>query len=193
MMTFLGQLALKTLTAPRDVAALLLSLNFSRDAVYTTLGLAVVLNAFVAGLVLLATGTQALPLALGPGLLAGVFALLLAALIGAITVIGRAMGGRATAMNVALLIAWVQILRAGLQFAVLVLGFVSGGMGAVLAIAGVIVGAWVLVHFIDVAHDFGDPWKAAMVLIFSFVLTALALVAVLAGFDITPQMVANDV
>ncbi len=189
----LGRLALDTLLAPRGVAERLLALNLTRESVATVFALAVVLNGLVSGLVLVATGTTALPIVLGPGLVTAIFAVILAAMIAAIGWIGRGLGGSGTTLQIALLLSWVQILRAFAQLAILVAGALFGSAAMLLAVAVIIAGAWVLAHFIDVAHGFADPWKAAMVLIMAFVVTAFALIAVMASFDITPQTVANHV
>lgn len=183
----LGRLALDTLLTPRDVAARLLTLDLSRETVLTVFALAVVLNGCVSGLVLVATGTDALPIALGPGLVTVVFAAILGTMIWTLGWIGRGFGGRATTLQIALLVSWVQILRALAQFAILMAGALFGSLATLLAVAVIIAGAWVLAHFIDVAHGFDDPWKAAMVLVMAFVFTAFALVTVMASFDITSQ------
>ncbi|EIE51417.1 hypothetical protein AL036_17845 [Salipiger aestuarii] len=189
----LGRLALDTLMTPRDVATRILSLGLSREAVLTVFALAVVLNGIMSGLVLVATDTATLPIALGPWLVTVVFAAILGTTIWALGWIGRGFGGGASTLQIALLVSWVQILRAFAQLAILVAGAVFGSAATVLAVAVIIAGAWVLAHFVDVAHGFGDPWKAAMVLIMAFVVTAFALIAVMASFDITPQTVANHV
>ncbi|GGG61354.1 hypothetical protein GCM10011415_04290 [Salipiger pallidus] len=188
------RLALETVMAPRMVAQHLLAQEPGREAALTLFALAVVLNALVAGLTLAMAPGTVLPLGYGPVMVAILLGTVLLLLVSAIGSFGRMWGGTGRNRDILFLLSWAQILRAGLQFVLLLLGVVSAGsLGSVLAIAGAVVGIWILANFIDVAHGFGNAWKAAMVLIMAGALASFVLVSVMMTLGFGPDTGINDV
>ncbi len=92
---------------------------------------------------------------------------------------GRMMGGTGTTANILVLMVWMQILRLAVQLLVMVLLFVAPLLSGLLVLASAVIGVYMLVHFIDQAHGFGSPGKAAVVMIASFLAIAVGLSVVL--------------
>ena len=112
-------------------------------------------------------------------------ALTLAALALAVTGAGRALDGTAKLEHVAVLIIWLQALRALLQAVVLVLAPISLFLSGLIVTAASIIGLWIFVHFIDVAHGIGSLLKAGLVLLLAVVgmLIVLSMIFSLLGFS----------
>lgn len=188
------RLAVQTVLAPRDVARLLLSTRLSHEAILTAFALVVVLNALVVGVMQkMGFAAEALPVLVGPGLLALLLTVLLAIAIVAMTWAGRAIGGSGRLEDVALLFIWVQALRALLQVAVALLAYLSGALASVLAVAAMVVGVWILVNFIDVAHGLDSPFKALGVLILGAVGMVIALSLLFPLLGVTPNGISQNV
>ncbi|MCK0151045.1 YIP1 family protein [Marivita sp. S6314] len=172
-MTFDGffRLAVNTVTAPRDVAALLLSLNLSRQALWLAFALVVVLNTLMFGLTTLTSPASDLigPFLGGPAIFGVMLGVSVAALIVAVTLCGRPLGGVARFDDIAVLVIWLQALRVVLQAVVVLLGPVSLFLSGVVVSAGSVIGIWIFVNFIDVAHETGGLLKAGFVLLLAVV------------------------
>lgn len=172
---FLG-LAAQSVTAPQEVARLLLSLRLSREALILAFALVVVLNALFFGLSLVATGTGAANFAaLNPVIFGVTLAMSLGGTILALTWAGRGLGGTARAADMAVLVIWLQALRVLVQAAMLVLVPLSAGLAGVVAMLASAVGVWILVNFIETAHGLGSLFKALMVLLLGLIGLGLAL------------------
>jgi len=165
------RLALNTVTAPRDVARLLLSMSLPSQVLWLAFALVIVLNTLMFSLSLLTTPpSDALGPLLGSPIVFGVMlAVSVAALIFAVTVCGRPLGGRATYGQVAILVIWLQALRVLVQAAVVVLGPVSLFLSGVVISAASVLGIWIFVNFIDVAHEVGSLLKAGLILLLAVV------------------------
>ncbi|WP_226621149.1 YIP1 family protein [Alloyangia pacifica] len=194
-MTVAGFLSLawQTVVAPREVARVLLDLRLSREALLTGFGLVVVLNALLVGLMQLggelgAMGGLMMPVPMGL-LLAG----MLAGTIAALTWAGRSFGGTARVEEIAVLLIWLQGLRALAQLGVALVGLVSGGLAVLLVLAALLAGLWILVNFLDVAHGFGSPLKALLVLILATMALAVALMMILSLLGAGPNGMASYV
>ncbi|MFP7672854.1 YIP1 family protein [Marivita sp. S0852] len=172
-MTFDGfiRLALNTVTAPRDVAALLLSLALPRQVLWLAFALVVVLNTLMFSLsTMTAPANDLIGPVLGSPVVFGVMlALSVAALIFAVTICGRPLGGTATYEQMAVLVIWLQALRVVLQGVVVLLAPVSLFLSGIVVSAGSVLGIWIFVNFIDVAHDVGGLLKAGFVLLLAVV------------------------
>jgi hypothetical protein len=163
------QLAIQTVRAPREVAQILISARLGREALLTAFALVVALNTLV---------FTVMAMTVSPGETSGVinlsplaFMVLLAGSVAlaifTITFGGRPLGGTARIEEIALMLIWLQGLRFVMQVALIVLGFILPAAGLVLVLAVAILGLWILLNFIDVAHGFGNLGKAAFVLIIS--------------------------
>ncbi|SNR41391.1 YIP1 family protein [Puniceibacterium sediminis] len=171
------QLSWNSVVAPRDVARQLISLRLGQEALLLAFALVVVLNALLFGLTVLATPTSGASQSLLSSplffmiLLGGALAITIVAL----TWVGRMLGGAGRIEDIAVLLIWMQALRVLVQIAMLVLLPLSMAFSAILVLAASVAGVWMLVHFIDEAHGFGNLLRALLVLILAVTGTALGL------------------
>ena len=165
------RLALQTVTAPREVAQLLLALNLPRQALWLAFMLVIVLNTLMFSVSLLFSPSDDLigPLLGSPSVFGTMLAASVAALIFAVTVCGRPLGGTASFDQIAILLIWIQALRVLMQAVLIVLGPVSLLLSGVVVSAASVVGIWILVNFIDVAHEIGSLLKSGLVLLLAVV------------------------
>ncbi len=181
------KLALQSVTNPREVAALLLSIRPNREALLTAFALVVVLNTLVfSGSVLLAPGTVPAFLT-NPVAFLAMQAVVLAGSILGFTGVGRIMGGRGRLEEVALLMIWMQGLRVLVQLALLVLTPLSPGLSGMATMAATAIGVWILINFLDEVHELGNLLKAVAVMILGVLAMAIALSLLLAFAGVTPE------
>ena len=188
-MSVFMNLAVQTVTRPRDAAAFLVSLQLSREALLTGFALVVVLNTLFFGLTQLVVpaGNILVPAMQDPVMFGISLALTLVALVLAITASGRAFDGDARIGTVAVLVIWLQGLRAALQVIVLLLAPVSLFVSGLIVTASTIIGLWIFVHFIDVAHGLGSLMKASVVLLIAVVGMLLALTMIFSLLGVSPS------
>lgn len=93
---------------------------------------------------------------------------------------GRLMGGAGTFDGVLVLIVWLQILRLIVQAAVMFLMLVLPLLSALLVIASAFVWLYLLVHFVNQAHQFASLGRSAVVLIVSIIIPAIGIAVLLA-------------
>ncbi|MGR3495813.1 YIP1 family protein [Citreimonas sp.] len=190
------RLAVQSVTAPREVARLLLSIRPGTDALATGFALVVVLNALVFGLSRLlfpdggVTGAEVLN---NPFAFMALQAATLAATIAALTWAGRGLGGTGGITDLAVVMIWLQALRVLAQAVVLVLMPISQFLGAVAVMVASALGIWIAVHFIDEAHELRSVLKAILVLIVGIFGMAIVLSIVLSAIGITPDGVTGYV
>ena len=173
----LGQLAVDTIRTPREVARRLIDLQLPRDALWTALALVVVLNA---ALYSLSNMMAPPPDDLAVPIVAPVpFALFLAAgLVGtiyALWYVGRTLGGEGSLGDVMVLLVWLQALRLVVQAALLVLVPLSPVLSSLVVLAAAVIGFWILLNFIDVAHGYRSLLKSLGALALSVLAMALGL------------------
>ncbi|MFX0544349.1 Yip1 family protein [Roseovarius sp. S1116L3] len=173
---FVIDLFRQTLTAPRAAADRILALDLPRDWLWMALGLMAVLHGIVYSLVLQmgdpqeAATAPMMPAALQSPMLFTLFllgALILTVL--TLTWVGRALGGTGQMRQILALIAWMQVLRLAVQIALVVLMLALPIAGLILVVVASIWGLVILVAFVDRAHEFGNVFKAAGVIILGFV------------------------
>lgn len=92
---------------------------------------------------------------------------------------GRLMGGKGTIDRVMVLIVWLQALRLVVQAAALILVLTIPLLSALLVLVAVVFWLYVLVHFVNQAHQLGSMGRAAGVLIMSMIIPALGLAVLL--------------
>ncbi|MGP6088882.1 YIP1 family protein [Antarctobacter jejuensis] len=181
------KLALQSVTNPREVAALLLSIRPNREALLTAFGLVVVVNTLVfSSSVLLAPGTVPAFLA-SPMVFLAMQAVVLAGSILGFTGVGRIMGGRGRLEEVALLMIWMQGLRVLVQIALLILTPLSPGLAGLATMAATALGVWILINFLNEVHELGSLIKAVAVMILGVLAMAFALSLLLAFAGVTPE------
>lgn len=187
-MSFEGflRLGLQSITAPREVARLLLSLKLPAEVLVLGLALTVVLNALLFSLSLIITPVPELAgLMSSPLAVMAMRTVVLLVLIASFTGLGRALGGAGSLADLTLVMIWLQALGVAAQAVLVLLGPLAPEVTALLAFAASAVGAWISAGFIDEAHGFNNGLKAVAVLIFGAVLAAvgLSLFLSLIGFD----------
>lgn len=194
-MTFEGflRLALQSVTNPREVGALLLSIRPNREALWTAFALVVVLNTLVFS-VSIQLAPEGIPdfLANSTSFLAMQAAVLAASILG-FTWVGRLFGGRARLEEMALLMIWMQGLRVLVQIALLVLVPLSPVLGGFATMAATALGVWIVVNFIDEAHELRSLLKALAVLVLGVLAMAFVLSLILTLVGVTPEGMMNNV
>ncbi len=191
----LRELVSETLLRPPAAAAQLIALQLPRALLWQALALAIVLNALVFHLGLLAMPpSQPLPAIMATPFL---FALTLGfgavATVLAITGTGRWLGGVARLEDVLVLIVWLQGLRLLVQVAAAGLTLLAPGPTMLLLMAANLYGLWIFVNFIDTAHRFGSPLKALGVIALAGLGIAFGLVLMLSLFGAGTLGVTADV
>ena len=165
------RLAVNTVTAPRDVARLLLALNLPSQALWLAFALVIVLNTlmFSASLMLVPADDMFGAVLVNPTVFGAMLAVSVGALIVAVTLCGRPLGGQGTYRQIAILVIWLQALRVVMQAVVAVIGPFSLFLSGVLISAASVLGIWIFVNFIDVAHEMGSLLRAGFVLLLAVV------------------------
>lgn len=171
------RLAFNTVRAPREVARLLLAMTLPREALWLTFALVIVLNTlmFSASLMMVPEGEAFAAVFVSPWVFAAMLAASVGALIVAVTLCGRPLGGRASFADIAILVIWLQALRFVLQVLMAVIGPISLFASGLLVSAGSVLGIWIFVNFIDEAHQTGGLLRAGLVLLLAVVGMVLAL------------------
>lgn len=167
----LKDLAIESVQDPAGAARQLIALNLDRGALWLALFLMAVLNTLLHGLTdLLVPGPSPLPglfdvpavyfFFVGGGLVLIVLTIFWT---------GRAFGGQARMEDVMVVIVWLQFLRVIVQAVALLLLLTIPVLSVILVLAAAFVGLWILVHFVDQAHQFNSVGKSAGVLIAAFI------------------------
>ena len=185
-------LALQSVTDPRGVAKLLLSMRLGTEAIATAFALVIVLNGLVYALIELVSPDGSGVMG-GPMVVMALQAATLVLTVVAVTWAGRGLGGAGGMQQIAVLMIWLQALRALAQAGILVLLIAIPFLGTLAVFAVSVLGVWIAVHFVDEAHGFGNLLKALMVLIVGVLAMAIALSIVLTMVGVTPPGVADYV
>ncbi len=186
MLNMFAALAMRTVTEPREAATEILSLRLERSVLWSALALAVVLNSFIYQLSLQLTPTsQQLPLLfsspimfavfIGAGLVLSVYSL---------TFAGRFIGGNATLESIMALLVWLQFLRFAVQLAALVLMVLMPAIAGLLVLGATLYGMYLLLHFVDVAHEFNSLFSSFGALVLSALGIMLGLAILLSLFGV---------
>jgi hypothetical protein len=148
----LKNLALETLQSPRTAAQKIISLNLSRDILWSSLVLVACLNSIITGLSLLLGDASVLPTLLrNPILFFAIFAGIQVLSIHAFYWTGLAIGGKGDLGDVLALLVWLQALQLVAQVVLFVLVFVSPGLTDILAMAVSVFALWITVNFLTEA------------------------------------------
>ncbi len=180
MPTFAQLLAMmgRSIQAPREGAAEILSLGVPRQALGLILALVVVLLGIVTEAnLLVAPLDENMPAALvtlihNPVAMAAMQMAGLAMTIAAIFWIGRAFGGTGGFEETVLLVSWLQFIGICLSLAQLVLYVLNPVLGEIFGLATAVLSIWMLTHFIAALHGF----RSALPVFGMMVATAFALI-----------------
>lgn len=169
MLNVLLPLAMRTISQPREAAAEILSMRPERSILWSALALAVVLNTIVYQLSLVLTPPQGpLPVMFtSPIIFAGFIGAGLILSIYSLTYAGRFIGGKANVESVMVLLIWLQFLRFAVQLAAFVLTIIVPGIAGLLVLGATLYGMYLLLHFIDVAHEFNNLFTSFGALVLS--------------------------
>lgn len=187
------KLALQSVTNPREVAALLLSIRPSREALWTAFALVVVLNALIFSASLLMNPLGVPDFLSSPVVFMTMQAGALAASILALTWTGRLFGGKARIEEIGLLLIWLQGLRVLVQIALLLIIPLSASLAGLGTMAATALGVWIAVNFIDEAHELGGPLRALAVLVLGMLAMAFAISILLTLAGVSPEGIADNV
>lgn len=179
---FWGALALLSVKKPAEAARQLLALQIPRKVLWMVLFLITICNTILFSFSdFLTPGPTPLST-----LIDGPFMMLILVAGGLILTVysvfwcGRLMGGKGTLDGVMVLIVWLQGLRLVVQTAALILVLTFPLLSALLVLVAVFVWMYLLVHFVNQAHQLNSLGRAAGVLIASMIIPALGLAFLIA-------------
>lgn len=180
--TALRELVILSLRDPAQAARVVLGMSLPREVLWTALMLMAVLNTLIYSLTnMAAPGPSPLPAAFSsPAFYFFFVAGALILIVNAVYWTGRAFGGQASMTDVMAVIVWLQFLRVLVQGLALVLLLTVPLLSALLVLAAILVGLWIFVHFVDQAHRFNSPGKAAGVIVAAFFAMVLGISILLA-------------
>lgn len=178
----LRDLAVLTVTDPAAAGRVLLAVRPDSGTLWTALFLVAVLNAILFALSnMIVPMPEDVPVLISsPMIYLGIVLAGLVATVYALLWTGRGLGGRGELASILVLVVWLQALRVGVQAVALVLLLISPALSAILVFAAGLAGVWILLNFINVAHEFGSLGRSAGVLIAALLAMVLALSMVLA-------------
>lgn len=171
----------QTLFQPADAARRLIDMRLPSEWLWMALALMAILNAIVYSLSMQVSpgpdgSTALMPAAFqAPILFAGLLFGALALTVIALYHVGRGLGGEAAMPDILVLMTWLQVMRLLVQGSVLVLALGVPGLAALVVLGAAIWGVYILISFIDAAHRFENRFKAAGVIVLSFVAMAIGL------------------
>lgn len=176
----LKDLALETIQSPRTAAQKIISLNLSRDVLWSGLVLVACLNSIIYSFSLFMGDISVLPsLFRNPLLFFVMVGGVLVLTVHAFYWTGRAMGGQGDLGDLLVLLVWLQGLRAVAQAFMFVLMLVSPGIGQLFSLIIGVLGIWITVNFITEAlrlpgllHGVGVLVMAAVGIVFGLVILA---------------------
>ncbi|WP_335949108.1 YIP1 family protein [Salipiger bermudensis] len=184
------RLAWQTVTAPREVAQLLIAARLSHEAILTAMALVVSLNALVMGILQVSMGAGALPFVMSPVLFGALLAAMLVVSVMVLTGVGRMLGGTARAEDLAVLLAWLQAVRILWQVIVAVAALLAPALASILAVLGFLAGIYIFLNFLDVAHGFGNLLRALAVLVIGGLVLVMAMSLLVSLMGISPNAMA---
>ena len=184
----LQALAIQTLTTPAEAARTILSRDWPREALWAGLFLGLVLNTLFYALqqMLYPVPEAAQMIRMGSSAYLAMNLAIQLALIGGITLAGRFFSGQGRADQVMALMIWLLILQAAAHAVMLLLILVSPVLAVLMNLAVVVVGFFIMLHFVNVVHGLGSLFKAFAVVMMAgvIVIAALTLFLNLFGFSI---------
>ena len=183
------ELVMESLRAPATAARYLLDLGLPRDVLYQALFAAVAVSAFLAGLaqVLFPPPVDMAltpPVMTQPLLMAGMLAAGAVATTFLFHMVGRAMGGAASFDDVLTVLTWMQILRALAQSAIFVISLAVPGVALILSVAVVVVGIYLVTHFMNEAMRFQSLGRTLGMMVAAFTGLIIGLMMLITLFGI---------
>lgn len=180
-------LALQTVTNPREVARLLMSMRLTREALFTAFALVVVLNAFMYAASLQLAGPGELDFLQNPVMFLFLQAVTLGATIVCLTWAGRGIGGAARMDDMALLMIWMQSLRVLVQLAVMLIILVSPAIASALVGLSMVLGLYIAASFVNEAQGFDSFGRAVLSMVMGVLGAVFALSLLLTLLGVQPN------
>ncbi len=176
-MRFLWSFFIMTLRQPDATARSILLRQWPREAIWTGLLLAVVLNALFYALLNLwfpLVGQLALlTLSTGSYIVASLlFSLGFTALLG---FCGRWLGGSGAFLPLLSLMVWLQFVQLALQMILILVMLLSPLIGGLLSLLSNVFVFFVLLNFVNEAHGFASLWRALAVVLMAAIVTLFAM------------------
>jgi hypothetical protein len=176
----LKDLALETIQSPRSAAQKIMSLNLSRDVLWSGLALVACINSIIYSFSLFLGDSSMLPtLFRNPVMFFLLVTGVLVLTVHAFYWTGRALGGQGDLGELLALVVWLQGLRAIAQAAMFVLLLISPVIGQLFSLAIGVLGLWITVNFITEAmrlpglmHGVGVIILAAVGIVFGLMILA---------------------
>lgn len=189
----LQSMVLTSLRSPKEAAQQVINLGLKRDALWTALALAAVINTFLV-LVIIQSSGSTMPL---PSYFSQPLALFI--IIAGLTVVyvhamywaGMMIGGQGTLTGVLAIVVWFQILRALAQMVILVLSIILPSIGALMSMVVTLWGIWIFLNFLTAALQLKTALHAIAVLMVAFVGLVVGLGLLLGLIGGLSQGVAN--
>lgn len=170
----------RTIFAPADAARLITGLNVSGETGWMALLLATILNSFVyfanMSLVIIPEDFW-LPVIRSPLVYLILSFFFTSVMAFCLYGIGRVQDGKARLPLLVTLLAWLLIVQSLADFAFLILLILLPTLAGLFSMAAGLYGIWILINFIQVAHDFPSRGKAVLTIV-------LALVGLIVGFSV---------
>lgn len=184
----LQTLAIQTITTPAEAARAILSRDWPREALWTGLFLGLVLNTLLYALqqVLFPVPAGAQVIQMGTTSYLAMNLAIQLALIGGVTLAGRFLSGQGRADQVMALLVWLLLLQAAGHAVMLLVILLSPMLAVLMNLVIVVVGFFIMLHFVNEVHRLGSLFKAFAVVLMAgiFVVAVLTLFLNLFGFSI---------
>ena len=175
----LGDLLMLTVRTPQAGAKRLLSFGLGSAERWQALALVVILSVILTQLtVMMAPADEAAMLGtmLGSPLQSGlVQAAVLVAMVFAVHLIGRAMGGLGDLNGAVLVVAWLEFTMVCLQGVQLIFGLLLPVLAPLVGVFGIGLFFWLLTQFVLVLHGFRSPAKVFVMIVISLFVLAFLL------------------
>ncbi len=188
MTQFLRQLFIMTVYNPTQAASVLLDRAVPRDTAWSILALGVILNTllyFLSTTLFPMPPEFTLPLLRSPVMVGTILGLVVFIFAFVFYWLGRVMGGQGTFDHILLMMGWLQFMRLFVQFSSLMLMLFLPGIAQLFVLGAGLYGAWIVVNFLNVAHQYDSLGKAVMLLMLTLFGLVIGMSIVLSVIGVT--------
>ncbi|MDX8352078.1 YIP1 family protein [Cognatiyoonia sp. IB215182] len=179
-----------SVTQPAEMAGKVLSMQFSRDVLWTALALVAVLNVLLLGVLQLISPMSAdapeQVITVSPFGYLAIIGAFLTFMIFMLVHAGRMMGGDGTIEGTLTLLIWFQAVSLTLEGMQVLLVLLSPAIAALFGLMSLGAIIWVFVNLVNVLHGFANLGKAVVVIFMALIGTVLGTGLVMGMLGITP-------
>lgn len=188
-------LAIETVTAPRSAAERVIQFRPGRDWLWQALLAVVLLNALVFGLdnIVVPPPAPLPPMMATPFLFALTMACGLVITVFGVFWTGAFLGGQGRLDDFLVLVTWMQALRLFAQAVLLPVSLVAPALAVMAAMVVSVMGVWIFINFVDVAHGFNNLLKALGAVLLSGLGIAVGLILMLSIIGTTTEVLSSNV